>query len=334
LFRRFEQTPFAAASIGQVHKAELPDRTPVAVKVQYPGVQEAITSDLANLGALFGLVGMTSKGFDPGPVVEDLKRGISAEMDYRQEAAQQQRFEAIYRGHPFIKVPRVYPELSTGRVLVQEFIQGKPFAAAREMSQAERDRIAEVIFRFTFGSMHRFGLFQADPHAGNYLLTGGDKVAFLDYGCINEFSPELMANINSVVAGVVTGDLDRWRQGMQTIGYVPEGANLTTDELWNQMRVYYTFILKDGVTFTPELAGAMVKQNLAMTGEAGRINRKLNIPPGVIFIQRITFGFCGLMASLRATGPWRSITEEYVLGRAPCTPLGELSAQHMGEGWV
>jgi hypothetical protein len=121
---------------------------------------------------------------------------------------------------------------------------------------------------------------------------------------------------------------------MQTIGYVPEGVELTTEQLWEQMRVYYTFILEDGVTFTPELAGAMVKQNLAMTGEVGRINRQLNIPPGVIFIQRITFGFCGLMASLRATGPWRSITEEYVLGRAPCTELGEISARHMAEGWV
>jgi predicted unusual protein kinase regulating ubiquinone biosynthesis (AarF/ABC1/UbiB family) len=334
IFRRFEQSPFAAASIGQVHRAELRDHTPVAVKVQYPGVQEAIGSDLKNLGALFGLVGMTSKGFDPGPVVEDLKRGISAEMDYRQEASQQQRFDRIYRGHPFIKVPRVYPELSTGRVLVQEFVQGHPFAWARDLAQADRDRIAEIIFRFTFGSMHRFGLFQADPHAGNYLIRDDGTVAFLDFGCINEFSPELMDNINGVVAGVVTGDLERWRQGMQTIGYVPEGVELTTEQLWEQMRVYYTFILEDGVTFTPELAGAMVKQNLAMTGEVGRINRQLNIPPGVIFIQRITFGFCGLMASLRATGPWRSITEEYVLGRAPCTELGEISARHMAEGWV
>ena len=98
--------------------------------------------------------------------------------------------------------------------------------------------------------------------------------------------------------------------------------------------VYYTFILEDGVTFTPELAGAMIKQNLALTGEAGRVNRQLNIPRGVVFTQRITFGFTGLMASMRATGPWRSITAEYVLGTEPSTPLGVLSRQAMGARWV
>ena len=182
--------------------------------------------------------------------------------------------------------------------------------------------------------MHRHGLFQADPHAGNYLLLADGRVAFLDFGCISEFEPALLANINDVVAGVVTNDIERWRQGMDRIGYIPEGANLTTDELWRQMSVYYTFILRDGVTFTPELAGAMVKQNLALTGEAGRINRKLTIPQGVVFIQRITFGFTGLLAGLRATGPWRSITEEYVLHTPPSTELGRKSAAFAPERWV
>src|SRR3954452_9567369 len=121
---------------------------------------------------------------------------------------------------------------------------------------------------------------------------------------------------------------------MDRIGYIPEGANLTTDELWRQMSVYYTFILRDGVTFTPELAGAMVKQNLAMTGEAGRINRKLTFGPGVVCIQRITFVFTGLLAGLNATVPWRSITEEYVLHTAPSTELGEASAAFSTDAWV
>jgi predicted unusual protein kinase regulating ubiquinone biosynthesis (AarF/ABC1/UbiB family) len=334
MFRRFDERPFAAASIGQVHRAELPDGTPLAVKVQYPGVREAITADLANLGAILGLAGVAARGFDAGPVVEDLRRGIMAEMDYALEAERQGRFHRVFEGHPFVRVPRVYPEQSSSHVLVQEYIPGEPFAAARELPQPQKDRIAEIIFRFTFGSMHRHGLFQADPHAGNYLLLPDGKVAFLDFGCISEFEPELLENINGVVAGVLSGDIERWRRGMETIGYVPSGSNLSTDELWQQMRVYYTFILSDGVTFTPELAGAMVKRHLTMTGETGRINRQLNIPAGVVFIQRITFGFTGLMASIRATGPWRSITEEYVLGRAPSTPLGVLSAGHTPEGWV
>ncbi len=334
IFKHFEATPFAAASIGQVHRAELKDGTSVAVKVQYPGVSEAISADLSNLGTIFNLMAIQARGFDPAPMIEDLKQGISAEMDYVNEAANQQRFYDLYEGHPFIKIPKPYPKLGSKRVLVQEFIQGKPFGSAKDLPQQDKDRIAEIVFRFQFGSMHRFGLFQADPHAGNYLLLDDGRVAFLDFGCISEFDATLLANINDIVAGVVTADIERWRQGMDRVGYIPAGANITTDELWQQMRIYYTFILNDGVTFTPELAGAMVKQNLAMTGDAGRINRKLTIPQGVVFIQRITFGFTGLLAGLRATGPWRSITEEYVLRTPPSTELGHLSAAFSPEGWV
>lgn len=334
IFRRFESRPFAAASIGQVHRAQLHDGTRVAVKVQYPGVQQAIAADLANLGLVFGLTGMVARGFDPGPVVEDLRRGIAGELDYRAEARWQQRFSDLYQGHPFIHVPRVFAELGSGRVLVQEFVEGQPFAAARAWPQQRRDRLAEVIFRFTFGSMHRHGLFQADPHAGNYLLLRDGSVAFLDFGCISEYEPRRLAEIDEALRGVLTGDLERWRRAMEAIGYVPSGAQLTTEELWEQMRIYYSFILEDGVAFTPELAAAMVRQNLQLTGEVGRINRQMNIPAGMVFTQRITFGFAGLMASIRARGPWRSITEEYVFGRPPSTPLGIESARHDPEAWV
>jgi predicted unusual protein kinase regulating ubiquinone biosynthesis (AarF/ABC1/UbiB family) len=334
LFRRFESRPFAAASIGQVHRAELHDHTKVAVKVQYPGVRDAIAADLANVGTVFGMMGAVAKGFDPGPMVEDLKQGIKDELDYELEAKRQQRFAELFEGHPFIKVPRVYPELGSGRILVQEFVEGKPFAAAREMPQDERNRIAEIIFRFTFGSMHRYGLFQADPHAGNYLLLDDGRVAFLDFGCIAEFDENVMDGINRLITGVLTDDIALWREAMEQIGYVPAEANLSTEELWEQLKVYYTFISKDGMTFTPELAATLIRQNLSLTGEAGRVNRQLNIPKGVVFTQRITFGFSGLMASIRATGPWRSITGEYVLGKEPATALGAASRRVMGEKWV
>src|SRR5687767_10530766 len=202
------------------------------------------------------------------------------------------------------------------------------------MSQDERNRIAEIIFRFTFGCIHRHGLFQADPHAGNYLLLKDGTVAFLDFGCIAEFTRPLLAGINELIGGVLTGDHERWRRGLVAVGYLKEGSDLDTEEMWEQMRVYYTFVLEDNVTFTPEVSAAMIRQNLQLTGEAGRINRQMNIPQGVVFTQRITFGFTGLMASIRATGPWKSITEEYVFGHEPATELGRLSAAHSPTTWV
>jgi len=334
IFRTFEVRPFAAASIGQVHRATLDDGTEVAVKVQYPGVDDAIRHDLANLGAIFGLVGLAAPGLDPGPLVADLREGIERELDYAAELRSQQRFAAIYHGHPFIRVPRVYPDLSSGRILVQEFIAGKPFAAARHLPQSERDRIAEIIFRFTFGTMHRHGLFQADPHAGNYLLLDDGTVAFLDFGCVSEFSADLRAKLNTMIAGVVSGDIAAWRRGMVEVGYVPAGLAISDEELWEHMRLYYEFILEDGVAFTPEMAAAMVRRNVQLTGDAGRLNRQLNIPRGVVFTQRINFGFAGLMATIQARGPWHSIIREYVLNAPPCTDLGRASAAHSPAGWV
>jgi predicted unusual protein kinase regulating ubiquinone biosynthesis (AarF/ABC1/UbiB family) len=184
LFRRFDRAPFAAASIGQVHRATMLDGREVAVKVQYPGVRQAIEHDLANVKLMMSLVGAMSPGIDAGPIVRDLKEGLLGELDYLREAASQERFREHFHGHAFIRVPAVAHELTTSRVLVQEYIEGRPFAAALDMDQPERDRIGEIIFRYAFGSIYRHRLFNGDPHPGNYILLDDCAVAFVDYGCV------------------------------------------------------------------------------------------------------------------------------------------------------
>src|SRR5690606_18054618 len=128
VFRRFEERPFAAASIGQVHRAELRDGTPVAVKVQYPGVRDAIDHDLANMGMLVGMAGLVALSLEPGGIVHDLKEGIRADLDDLPQAANQQRFYDLFEGHAFIRVPRISHGLTTCGALVEEFIEGRPFA--------------------------------------------------------------------------------------------------------------------------------------------------------------------------------------------------------------
>ncbi len=325
LFKRWEREPFAAASIGQVHRARLHSGEDVAVKVQYPGVKEAIEHDLANLGLMFGMLGVASRGLNTGPLVQSIKEGIRQELDYRQEARNQQRFGEMFAGHPFIVIPKVYPELGSERVLVQEFIKGHPFAWAKSRPADERNRFAEIIFRFTFGALHQYGLFQGDPHAGNYLLLDDGRVAFLDFGCVLQLGAEMRSDLNQMIAGVVTGDIELWRDRMEKTGYFPPDLDLPTGEIWQHMKPFYDFVLEDGVQFTPELASEMVRRNLQLTGEAGKINRQLNIPQELVFTQRINFGFVGLMATLRAQGPWHSISREYVLDETPTTPLGKAS---------
>jgi predicted unusual protein kinase regulating ubiquinone biosynthesis (AarF/ABC1/UbiB family) len=326
LFKRFEHEPFAAASIGQVHRAVLRDGSPVAVKVQYPGVGEAISSDLANVGLMLGMAGRFAQGLDTATIVRDLKDGIVAELDYEREAADQRRFFDLFEGHAFIRVPRVVDELSTKRVLTQELLAGKPFRAALELDQPERDRVAEIIYRFAFGSLYRHRLFNGDPHPGNYLLLDDGSVGFVDYGVVSEFPVATLDGFERVLRALIRGDLPGWRAGVEEIGILRRGAPFTTQELYAHMHWYWAPILDEYVTFTPELAAEMVRRNTQTTGEGGRINRHCNIPEGMVFLTRINFGLAGVLASLRATGPWRGIIEEYIDGKPPVSELGELSA--------
>lgn len=326
VFRHFDRQPFAAASIGQVHRARLHDGTPVAVKVQYPGVREAIEHDLANVGMMLSLGGLVARGLDVGPIVRDLKEGIRLELDYLHEAASQQRFFDAFEGHAFIRVPRVYHEFTTGTVLVQELLQGKPFSETAKLSQAERDRIGEIIYRFCFGSLYRHRLFNGDPHPGNYLLMDHGAVGFVDYGCVAEFSEATLAGFKQVIRTLMAGDREGWRRATEAIGILRPGAPFTTEQLYEHMHWYWAPILAEEVTFTPDLAGEMVRRNTQTGGLGGQINRWCNVPEGMVFLTRINFGLAGLFANLRATGPWAAIVAEYVDGTPPSTELGRLSA--------
>lgn len=325
-FRRFERQPFAAASIGQVHRAELHDGTRVAVKVQYPGVREAMTHDLANMGFLVTMLGSLQKGMDATTVVRNMKEGILGELDYRQEAANQARFAEQFAGHAFVRVPRVFPGLSGERVLVQEYLEGQRFAAALDLPQEERDRVAEIVFRYAFGNFYRFGLFNGDPHPGNYLLLPGGRVGFLDYGCVSTFAPGTIDGFKRILFALYAGDLEGWRGAVEEIGMLRRDAPFTTEQLYAHMHWFWKPVLEEEVTFTPELAGEMVRRNSMTTGEGGAINRWLNIPDGMFFLTRINFGLAGLLGALHARGRWRAIIEEYMTGSPPATELGRLSA--------
>ncbi len=326
VFRKFERTPFAAASIGQVHRAELADGTRVAVKVQYPGVREAIDHDLANVGMMIKLGGLVARGLDAGTLVKDLEAGIRAELDYMREARWQQRFYEAFEGHAFVRVPKVYHDLTRGTVLVQEYIEGKPFKHAASLSQAERDRIGEMIYRFCFGSLYRHGLFNGDPHPGNYLLLEDGGIAFVDYGCVAEFDQKTLDGFMHLIRALNVGDIEAWRRATEDVGILLPNAPFPTDVVYDHMHWYWAPILAETVEFTPELAAEMVRRNTMTGGVGGQINRHCNVPEGMVFLTRINFGLAGLFAGLRANGPWRAIVKEYVDGDAPSTELGRLSA--------
>src|SRR3990170_5994128 len=162
VFATFQDEAIAAASIGQVHRATLPSGEEVAVKVQYPGVDQAVRSDIKNVSAMTKLAVAIAPNLDPKEVANEVKERVLEELDYRREAKNQQKFAKLYEGHPHIVVPEVYMDYCRTRVITQEFIEGEPFTAAFDRPFAERNRIAEIVFRFFYGSLNRFMLFSAD----------------------------------------------------------------------------------------------------------------------------------------------------------------------------
>ena len=332
VFKSFEPEPFAAASIGQVHRAVRTDGRRVAVKVQYPGVAEAVEADLANVGLMMGLATTVARGLDGAAIAAEIRQGISAELDYLAEARNQQRFEAIYRNHPLVVVPPVHIDLTTPRILVQDYLEGAPFSAARGWSQPQRDRLAEIVFRFAFGSIYRFGLFNGDPHPGNYVLLPDGRVGFVDFGCVAEFPPSTVEGFATIIRAIYENRLEDWRAACEAVGILHAGAPFTTETLFDHMRWFWAPVLDEEVQFTRELAAEMVRRNSQTTGLGGEINKHCNIPPGLVFLTRINFGLAGLLSLLNATGPWRGIIGEYVYGSEPVTALGRASREASRDG--
>ena len=206
LFAEWDPVPIAAASIGQVHRAITRDGRAVAVKVQYPGVEEAIKADLAGMEMSMLPAPVVFKNFDVQPFIDELRERIGEELDYRIEASNQQLFADYYRGHPFIHVPDVIASLSSERVLTSELATGVRFAELEEWEASERQLAAETIFRFVFRSLYRLKAFNGDPHPGNYLFRPGGRVTFLDFGLVKRFTDDDISQLLDLVDAMVLDD--------------------------------------------------------------------------------------------------------------------------------
>ena len=330
VFETWDPEPIAAASIGQVHRAITRDGQAVAVKVQYPGVGEAIVADLDNAGLLFGAMGLVFEGLEHGPLVAELRERLVEELDYRLEADHQRFFADAYRGHPFVHVPEVVDELSTERVLTTELAEGARFEELETWSDEERNLAAEAIFRFVFGSLYRLHAFNGDPHPGNYLFRPGGQVTFLDFGLVKRFSQEEMGVLHSMIeAMVLDHDIRRYRQIIERIGMLKDGGRFPDSAIEDYFSHFYEFVLRDQVTtITPEYASETVRRFFDPSGPHGEIMKAANVPPSFVILQRINLGLYAIFGQLRATANWRRISEEIwpFVGGPPATELGRKAA--------
>lgn len=313
IFVQFDDEPIASASIGQVHRAiiRLPDGTEqaVAVKVQYPGVAEAIDADLRTADLLGAMLAFGFKSLNPEDMVAEIKDRLREELDYKREAANQQMFVDFYKGHPFIHVPEVFHDFSTGRILMTELVAGHSFAEVCEWSQEERDMAGEAIFRFVFRSLYRFRAFNGDPHPGNYIFHGAGKVSFLDFGLIKHFTQEEMHMFQSMVkAAVLDHDMDAYRRVIEDAGMLQLDAPFTTKEAGDYFAHFYEPVRESReMEWSTTYATSIVRHTFDRTSA---IAQYATVPKSFVFIQRINLGLYAVLGQLRSRGNYRRISEE------------------------
>jgi predicted unusual protein kinase regulating ubiquinone biosynthesis (AarF/ABC1/UbiB family) len=326
-FAEWDPVPIAAASIGQVHRALTWDGRLVAVKVQYPGVDVAIRSDLDNTALLAHIVRAAFPGLDAEPLVEELRARITEELDYGLEASRQRAFCELFAGHPFISVPGVVEELSTARVLTSSLVQGSRWEDVITWTPEERNLAGEAIFRFVFGCLYRHRVFNGDPHPGNYIFGGEGRVTFLDFGLVKVFAQSDVEALGRMVRAVVDDpDPAAFRAAVTDAGFLRPDPALSDDQVLDYFRHYYELVLHPGpVRFSPDYASRTLRHFF----DAGNpVVRRANVPRQFVVLQRINLGLYAVLAGLGATADWRRIAEEIWpwSSAPPSTALGAADA--------
>jgi predicted unusual protein kinase regulating ubiquinone biosynthesis (AarF/ABC1/UbiB family) len=330
-FADFDPEPIAAASIGQVYRATLPDGRDVAVKVQYPGINDAVRADMQNLGILLRLARTVTPELDVKAVGNEIRERIIEELDYELEASNQRTMARLYHGHPFVHVPAVVSSLCRERVIVSEFVEGERFDALRAEPEAERDRIGEIVFRFYFGSMYRLRRFSGDPHPGNMIRLADGRVAFLDFGLFKTIGAPVAALELACQRAACEGDADELHRLMSGAGFLPRGDRLDTAELLEfVLDGIWWYATDEPVLIDQDIVNRAFIQTTDPRSSHYDTVRHQDIVPEHLFGRRLELLTLAVLGQLDAEANWHRIAREWMYDDGPVTELGRAEA----EFWV
>jgi len=325
VFAEWTDLPHAAASVGQVHRARTRDGDDVAVKVQYPGVSEAIEADLDSAEVFYGMFSaLALHGLDAQGFVEELRVRMREELDYEHELANLVEFAGYYAGHPWARLPRPVPELSSARVLTTEWVDGLSWNEFIDRSSPDtKQRAAEVIWRFAQHSVRRLRAFNGDPHPGNYRFHLDGSVTFLDFGLVKRWQPGEWERLSPTLdAVVVQRDPEQLVAAMEHAGFLQEGHALDPEAVFDYVSRPYEPYLVDEFRFSREWMRDTLAAILDLNGPHREVIAKLNMPASFVILDRVVWGVSALMGRLSAQGPWRAMLLEYHADAPPATELG------------
>ncbi|GAA0949476.1 ABC1 kinase family protein [Virgisporangium aurantiacum] len=314
-FRDFDDTPAAAASIGQVHRAIWEDGREVAVKVQYPGAGKALVSDLNQLSRLASMFKIIQPGLDVKPLIAELRTRITEELDYELEAAAQAAFAVAYADDPDIFVPEVVA--SAPQLLVTEWVNGVQMSALiREGEQDARDDAGRRLAYLHFSAPAKTGMLHADPHPGNFRILADGRLGVLDFGAVArlpEGHPEVIGRLTRLA---LAGDAEGVVGGLRGEGFIKPDLEIDAEAVLEYLRPMLDPIAVDEFRLTRAWLRAEATRIASPKSPAYALGRQLNLPPSYLLIHRVTLGSIGVLCQLEAKAPYRGILLEWLPGFA------------------
>ena len=314
-FSSFDDVAAASASIGQVHRGVWADGRAVAVKVQYPGADEALRADLKSLGRLATVLRPLTPGADIKALVQELTDRTEAELDYRYEATNQRKFAKAFDGDPNVLVPKVVA--GAPKVIVSEWVGGTPL---REVitagDQAERNRAAALLTEFEISSPARVGLLHGDPHPGNFMIEpdrpeGPGRLIVLDFGAVAELPDGIPPAVGRILRLARDEDYGALVPLLRAEGFIPPRLEITPDDIRAYLAPYVDPLRTEDFHFTRKwlLKTATVASD--PRGDQFQTGRKLALPPQYVMLFRVLMGMVGIASQMEAYAPYRAIVEHW-----------------------
>jgi predicted unusual protein kinase regulating ubiquinone biosynthesis (AarF/ABC1/UbiB family) len=309
LFAEFSRDPMASASIGQVHHARLHDGREVAVKVQHPGIERAIEVDLKNGSIVESMVSMLgSRALNSKQIYDEIATRFREELDYRLEAERQRTFATIHAGDPLIKVPDVIAERSTQRVLTTELVRGKTLEEAAQGPLELRTQQCETLWRFVYKANLVGGLFNADPHPGNYLFREDGSIAFLDFGCVQPIAAPRLEQARELHIAARDHDLSAFQRGVRQLLETRPGSY--EDAAQAYVRRCFAPLFESPFRITRAYAAEIVQGVYALKRHILGSDYA-PLPLGMIFMTRLQLGFYSVLARLDAPADYAAVEARF-----------------------
>ncbi|MGH7819047.1 MAG: ABC1 kinase family protein [Candidatus Binatia bacterium] len=331
LYAEFDPEAFAAASLGQVHRARLHSGEDVVVKVQYPGVEKTVKSDLQNARSLIQALKlvardvMRNRDMDYRGIYEELKQRMEEELDYENEARNVALFGRLYADDPEIEIPRVVPERSTKRVITLTYVDGYKIrdVLAPGVDQSLKDWVMLNLYNITWQQLLVFGIVHVDPHPGNYLVTHHPKLGVLDFGCIRILPPELRAAYRDLNRSILEDDERLMREALVRLDFLnPEDDHRPMREI---LRHVFEPLLTDAPS-DPRDYKSMERVRVAI--EQGLRARYWKAPPHRVFLDRVMIGIDGYLKLAGTVANWHRIYKKWVYAKP--RDVSRLVATHLG----